>query len=427
MLYSIFILFCCPFLGSALETQRDQKSFSLFSVLKWQNSACQAVSDDALQGVCYTKQECDDLGGTEDGNCAAGFGTCCVITLSGTANSPGGTVTQNCTFIQNVDYPSAETNTRNYEYMITKCSSEICQVRLDFLVANFAQPDQATGNCETGDRDIITLNAGGDDPNRVICGELTGQHAYMDVSPANTNAATITIATHTNAASGGTKNWRIKVSQIECDSEYRAPQGCLQYFFENVNTITSFNYDGNVGRSGTEGGVLANQDYRICIKQNPGMCSVEYTESQVGNGLVAFDLNALPHAGNTITGHTRVGGSDAITMSGCATIIAATGLPTAGTNYIQLNGATIGNDYSGDTYCGGVLSNFILDPAIAPDAAGSTVPGAVIATGIPFELRYVSFGDQMLPANTVHAGFSIQATQKPCGTPATGSQRGSLG
>ena len=36
----------------------------------------------------------------------------------------------------------------------------------------------------------------------------------------------------------------------------------------------------------------------------------------------------------------------------------------------QLNGATIGNDYSGDTYCGGVLSNFILDPAIAPDAAG---------------------------------------------------------
>jgi len=422
MHYSIFILLCCPFLGSALETQRDQKSFSLFSVLKWQNSACQAVSDDALQGVCYTKQECDDLGGTEDGNCAAGFGTCCVITLSGTANSPGGTVTQNCTFIQNVDYPSAETNTRNYEYMVTKCSSEICQVRLDFLVANFAQPDQATGNCQTGDRDVVTLDAGGDDPNRVICGELTGQHAYLDVSPANTNAATITIATHTNAASGGTKNWRIKVSQIECDSEYRAPQGCLQYFFENVNTITSFNYDGNVGRAGTEGGVLANQDYRICIKQNPGMCSVEYTESQVGNGLVAFDLNALPHAGNTITGHTRVGDN-----AGCATIgNAIAGVPAIGTNYIQLFGANIGNDYSGDTFCGGVLSNFIIDPAIAPDAAGSAVPGAVIATGIPFELRYVAFGDQALPANTVHAGFSIQATQKPCGTPPTGAQRGSL-
>ena len=52
---------------------------------------------------------------------------------------------------------------------------------------------------------------------------------------------------------------------------YRAPQGCLQYFFENVNTITSYNFDGNIGRAGTEGGVLANQDYRICIKQNPGI------------------------------------------------------------------------------------------------------------------------------------------------------------
>ena len=41
--------------------------------------ACQAVSDANLQGVCYTKQECDDLGGEEDGNCAAGFGTCCIV------------------------------------------------------------------------------------------------------------------------------------------------------------------------------------------------------------------------------------------------------------------------------------------------------------------------------------------------------------
>ena len=42
-------------------------------------SGCQSVSDVNLQGVCYTKQECDDLGGEEDGNCAAGFGTCCII------------------------------------------------------------------------------------------------------------------------------------------------------------------------------------------------------------------------------------------------------------------------------------------------------------------------------------------------------------
>ena len=42
--------------------------------------ACQAVSDDALTGVCVTSQECDDMGGDKDGNCAAGFGACCVLT-----------------------------------------------------------------------------------------------------------------------------------------------------------------------------------------------------------------------------------------------------------------------------------------------------------------------------------------------------------
>ena len=32
------------------------------------------------------------------------------------------------------------------------------------------------------------------------------------------------------------------------------------------------------------------------------------------------------------------------------------------------------------------------------------------ATGTPFEIRYVAFGDQAMDA-----GFSIMATQRPCG------------
>ena len=57
--------------------------------------------------------------------------------------------------------------------------SEICQVRLDFLTLNLAQPTAATGDCTTGDRDSITLDAGGNDPNRVLCGDLTGQHGKL--------------------------------------------------------------------------------------------------------------------------------------------------------------------------------------------------------------------------------------------------------
>jgi len=407
MLYPIFIFLCCPFLGSAFETERDQKSFSLFSVLKWKNTACQAVSDDTLQGVCVTAQECDDKGGDKDGNCAAGFGACCVLTLSGTANSPGGTVTENCTFIQNVDYPSAEVNTRTYDYMVTKCSSEICQVRLDFLVANFAQPVAATGSCAGDDRDRILLNAGGNDPDRTLCGDLTGQHVYMDVSPANTQAATITVTADADAAAGGTKNWRIKVSQIECDSEYRAPDGCFQYFFENVNTIMTFNYDGATARANADGGVLSGLDYRICIRKNDGMCSIEYTPSEVTNGMEAFDLGAVAAAtaANAATAQHGVGGDKA----SCATID-ANGAQTAGTNYIQIPGAVNVNEFTGDSFCGGKLSNFALDPTVGPDALGANVHSTVIATGVPFEIRYVAFGDQAMDA-----GFSLMATQRPCG------------
>ena len=32
----------------------------------------------SLNGNCYTKQECDQLGGTAAGNCAESYGVCCV-------------------------------------------------------------------------------------------------------------------------------------------------------------------------------------------------------------------------------------------------------------------------------------------------------------------------------------------------------------
>jgi len=38
------------------------------------------------------------------------------------------------------------------------------------------------------------------------------------------------------------------------------------------------------------------------------------------------------------------------------------------------------------------------------------------ATGIPFDIRYVAFGDQDL-----EAGFSLVATQVPCGAMAVGA------
>ena len=52
------------------------------------------------------------------------------------------------------------------------------------MTLNLAQPDAATGDCTntgTDQRDTITLDAGGNDPNRVLCGDLTGQHGKLHI------------------------------------------------------------------------------------------------------------------------------------------------------------------------------------------------------------------------------------------------------
>jgi hypothetical protein len=51
----------------------------LFVLLYKFFSACTAKSNNDLKGTCHTPEECGELGGTQDGNCASGFGTCCVI------------------------------------------------------------------------------------------------------------------------------------------------------------------------------------------------------------------------------------------------------------------------------------------------------------------------------------------------------------
>ena len=44
------------------------------------NLQCTSQSDDKQLGTCLSASECGEInGGTEDGNCASGFGVCCII------------------------------------------------------------------------------------------------------------------------------------------------------------------------------------------------------------------------------------------------------------------------------------------------------------------------------------------------------------
>lgn len=58
------------------------KFFSLFTVIEFPNSRCQANSASSdYEGTCYTRVECDKLNGTAIGECANGYGVCCICKL----------------------------------------------------------------------------------------------------------------------------------------------------------------------------------------------------------------------------------------------------------------------------------------------------------------------------------------------------------
>lgn len=398
----IFVFICVgASYGSLFDDERSQRAFSLFNVVKFKNTGCQSTSDGNLQGVCYTKQECADLGGSSEGNCAAGFGVCCIITVSGTTAACGGTVTQNCSYIESPDYPAARTEAGSCVYMVNRCSSEICQIRLDFVTAVLAQPLPA-GNANQGDcggtTDTLGLVSGAGNPNVIpaLCGTLTGQHVYLEASRTVDLAATVTLANVMGGTINGMRSWRIKVSQIECSSRTKAPQGCLQYFTGIQSTVKSFNFDGSIAC--TTGCEISAQDYRACFRQEAGMCGMQFTESSVDAGKDAFSLDAAGAGANAIKSQS-LGTKCAMNAAAvCANAAANT------CSFIQIPGASL-NDANGDSdiFCGAFLN---------PTNEGLN-KAAVTTTRRPFELRHVVVGNTANIAAGI-AGFSLDATQTPC-------------
>jgi len=418
-LSSQLLLFgCCAFLASSygspldiqLQEERNKRTFSLFNVVKFKNTNCQASSSADLQGVCMTKEECSDVSGTTDGNCAAGFGTCCVIRVSSSGANCAATISQNCTYIESYNYPASITAAETCGYTINRCSSDICQIRLDFLPTVLGQPDAAAvgataGVCGNANADSIAFTPGvaGLPANSIpiLCGTLSNQHVYLEANRLADPAATVYITTTANNVPA-TRNWRIKVSQIECSSNMKAPQGCLQYFTGIKNTVTSFNFDGTLGTA--TGGNLAYQDYRVCFRQEAGMCGQTFAETVLATG-DAFQL------GGMTTPAANAGATAANCLQTLATINANTACLTTNADtcsFIQIPGgnplSATGND---DVFCGFFLSQTDA-AAITGIATLPTTTSVIKTTTKPFTLRHAVLGNtQAVP----QAGFSLDVTQ----------------
>lgn len=93
---------------SSSISARTGKLFSLFNIVTFRKSQCDASS--GSKGTCMAVSECATMGGgVAQGNCAAGFGVCCVITQS----ECGSVIQNNCTYIQNPGFPGKRSSSGN--------------------------------------------------------------------------------------------------------------------------------------------------------------------------------------------------------------------------------------------------------------------------------------------------------------------------
>ncbi|CAG9802277.1 unnamed protein product [Chironomus riparius] len=249
-------------LGKSKRKSKVINFFSPFSV----DDEC--LSDDGRRtGVCMNVYECRLQGGVSRGDCALGFGACCIF-----ETTCDGEISNNVTYFTSPKFPALMPGDRDYcSLKIKPMSDEISQIRLDFIHFSLSQPNRRTGICES---DIFSLE-GGSSPFR-LCGYNSGQHIFYDMIPKQQGRQfmgmgqvppELKINITLNRRSISPRMWEIRVTQIPFSS--RSPTGCLQYFTGTEGIIQTFNFAEN-GRH------LANQNYRSCIRQEMRMCSIQY-------------------------------------------------------------------------------------------------------------------------------------------------------
>merc|ERR1711992_283600 len=373
-------LLCVASVATALPA-RDKKAFSLFSVVTFPNAECTTDTTPAMTGICVTAEECSNDGDViaqAQGNCASGFGVCCMRRVEG---NPNAAITSGLTYVQSPGFPQAVAALnpaagaavaavqRDFNIM---GGPNVCQIRFDFITAAVTAPTPA-GACGGANGDSISINT----PTRTalqtgvgaLCGTLTGQHLIVEVAPGtNAMAATLNIDT---GAFAGNRMWKILVKCVECDSADRAPMGCNQFFTDASGRISSFHGPQAI-TDGTHT-MLDNLEYTICFRQIAGMCGVRLTQARTAN-TAPDSWNFLP----ANAAAAKVGTNCAVQflrVPGTATTAAA----GTATNPKRVCGGIL-NSQDGQAV-DGAIDNIGFEIGVFSQAAGS-------ARGTGFDLLY---------------------------------------
>jgi len=364
--------FCAIVLAAALASaspqgERKAKAIALFNVVTFPNVECQSTKDTTNKGTCFSSTECSDKGGSAEGNCASGFGVCCIVRITA---ETGGDVKVNNTIIENKDYPTAYTTvSKTATYKVTPLSKDICFLRYDFISMDLAIT-ATTGAC-SDKFNVAIPSAAGSSPSPV-CGLNDGQHMYSDVARVN-SATTVTIVTSTATHS---RKWKIKISQIGCDCPVLPHKGCTQFFTADCGTVTSLNYAATTQ-------LLPVADLLVCVRRNSGMCGTTWAqEANPASGKSSFEI----YTSITTSGKT---GTAAVSVNSVTHGTAASGLEPC--DYARL-------EFTGNALCG-----YHFNPTTK-----QTSGGALVTKDFHFRLTTI--------ATSIHSskGYKLNYKQTGC-------------
>lgn len=382
--------------------ERNEKLFNVFTIVRFKNDPCAGSSN--RNGTCYTESECSNKGGTNAGSCAQGFGVCCVF-----VQGCGASVAENCTYFESSSVQSGQCSLE-----VCPCSSGICQMRLDFITFMITGPSTSTttigkttagvvtpGNgieytqqtqCLTDTFTVTGPRTGQNNP-PTICGVNTMEHMYADMEEDQCNQLDFQLGgTEIDATFPQNRQWNIKITQIECNSDLRAPQGCTQYFYgSNSQEVQSYNFDNGNGLH------LANQNQNVCVRRERGNCKICW---------YAKDLKDVDTNGDNNTPLGKIGDGTAGSQECCT--YKNDGMGASGYDCLEIPGAQSGTMCAqwtsapiknANRFCGnsGGLAKKKSAAAVADTAT-------VCTKSDPFSLRFLT--DQIETMNEVKADMA---------------------
>lgn len=259
---------------------------------------CTTASDNRA-GMCMPKKACLASGGYVAGTCGI-LGSCCVY--QGTCRT---IIAANETYFVSPAYPSMHKERLDPPICIFTLQRSpiynkwpVCQFKLNFDEFSLAPPINGTCGGKTDSFIVsgaVNFNTSGL-PTAGICGDMSGQHMYLDVDPERPDDPLLLIVNTANEQRYN-RRWSIRVQQIACHSPFRAPNGCLQYYTTESGVVESFNYRGNGRATAFPGSsVLPIRSvpqyptlqfisspnyfndlyYGVCIQKLPRMCAIKW-------------------------------------------------------------------------------------------------------------------------------------------------------